>query len=184
MTTVFISGSMRIKNLDENVRFRLKHIIDSGFNVIVGDANGVDTSIQEFLMQHSYQNVTVYCTGSRPRNNVGHWAVKSIVSSAPLGTRAFFTAKDLAMTKACDFGLMVWDTKSTGTLSNAVELLQLDKKSRVYVNKEKTFVKISAVEDLEYLVTFMSDLAYKKANDKIKLVSKVEAIKHKSFELF
>ena len=98
MTTVFISGSMRIKNLDENVRFRLKHIIDSGFNVIVGDANGVDTSIQEFLMQHSYQNVTVYCTGSRPRNNVGHWAVKSIVSSAPLGTRAFFTAKDLAMT--------------------------------------------------------------------------------------
>ena len=41
MTTVFISGSMRIKNLDENVRFRLKHIIDAGFDVIVGDADGV-----------------------------------------------------------------------------------------------------------------------------------------------
>ncbi|MEZ9426115.1 hypothetical protein AB4186_22430 [Vibrio lentus] len=184
MTSVFISGSMRIKNLDENVRFRLKHIIESGFDVIVGDADGVDTSIQEFLLKHSYRSVTVYCTGEQPRNNVGRWAVKNIVSSAPKGTRAFFTAKDLAMTQDCDFGLMVWDTKSTGTLSNAVELLQLDKKSRVYVNKEKSFVKITSVQDLEHLITFMSEFSYKKANDKIKLEDKVESIKHKSFDLF
>ena len=184
MTTVFISGSMRIKNLDENVCLRLKHIVDSGFDVIVGDADGVDTSIQEFLLQHSYQNVTVYCTGGQPRNNVGRWAVKNIVSSASPGSRAFLTAKDLAMTQDCDFGLMVWDTKSTGTLSNAVELLQLDNKSRVYVNKANSFVKVTTVQDLEHLVTFMSDFAYKKADDKIKLRAKIEAIKHKSFELF
>ncbi|MEZ9067740.1 hypothetical protein [Vibrio atlanticus] len=184
MTTVFISGSMRIKNLDDNVRFRLKHIIESGFNVLVGDADGVDTSIQEFLLQHSYPNVTVYCTGGQPRNNVGRWAVKNIISTASPGSRAFFTEKDLAMTKDSDFGLMVWDTKSTGTLSNAVELLQLDKKSRVYVNKEKIFIKVTTVQDLEHLVTFMSDFSYKKANEKIKLSDKIEAMKYKAIELF
>lgn len=184
MTTVFISGSMRIKNLDDNVRFRVKHITESGFHVLVGDANGVDASIQELLHQYSYQNVTVYCTGGQPRNNLGCWTVKNIVSTAPSGSREFFTAKDLAMARECDYGFMVWDTKSTGTLSNAVELLQREKKSRVYVNKEKSFVTISDVQDLEHLITFMSGFSHKKANEKIRLDDKIESIKYKSLELF
>ncbi|HCG9114769.1 hypothetical protein P3602_15075 [Vibrio parahaemolyticus] len=184
MTTVFVSGSMRIKNLDENVRFRLKHIVESGFDVVVGDADGVDTSIQEFLFQSSYSNVTVYCTGDQARNNVGRWPIKSISSKAKKGSRAFFTAKDLAMTSDCDFGLMVWDTKSTGTLSNAIELLKLGKKSRIYVNKEKSFVKVTSVDDLKYLTTFMSEFSYKKANEKIKLEENIHYIANKKFELF
>ncbi|EPM4850237.1 hypothetical protein ACTIRA_000708 [Vibrio parahaemolyticus] len=184
MTTVFVSGSMRIKNLDENVRFRLQHIIESGFNIIVGDADGVDTSIQEYLRQAAYNNVTVYCTGGQPRNNVGRWPVKDITSSAKKGTRAFFTAKDLAMTNDCDFGLMVWDAKSTGTLSNAIELLKLGKKSRIYVNKEKSFVKVTSVDELKYLTTFMSEFSYKKANEKIKLEDSIHYIANKKLELF
>ncbi|MFZ3510537.1 hypothetical protein [Vibrio harveyi] len=184
MTTVFVSGSMRIKNLDENIRFRLQHIVDSSFNVIVGDADGVDTSIQEFLFQANYNNVTVYCTGGQPRNNVGRWAVKNISSSAQKGSRAFFTAKDLAMTNDCDFGLMVWDTKSTGTLKNAIELLKQGKKSRVYVNKDKSFVKITSVEDLKHLITFMSEFSYKKANEKLKIEQNIAYIENSTIELF
>ena len=47
MHKVFISGSMKIKNLDNNVLKRLNNIIDSNYQIIVGDANGVDSSIQE-----------------------------------------------------------------------------------------------------------------------------------------
>ncbi|HHO2170238.1 hypothetical protein [Aeromonas hydrophila] len=184
MTKVFVSGSMQIKKLDENVMFRLDHIVDSGYEVIVGDADGVDTSIQEFFLSHQYPKVTVYCTGGQPRNNVGRWPVKNIQSDATPGTRAFFTAKDLAMANDCDFGLMIWDTKSTGTLSNAIELLDLDKKSRVYVNKEKIFVRVTNASDLELLVTYMSDFAFKKADSKIKLTNKIESIKNKSGSLF
>ncbi|EHH2551009.1 hypothetical protein J7077_002129 [Vibrio parahaemolyticus] len=184
MTKVFISGSMRIKNLDENVKYRLAHLIESDYEVIVGDADGVDTSIQEFFFQHDYTKVTVYCTGGQPRNNVGRWTVVNIESKASPGSRDFFTAKDLAMAKDCDFGLMIWDTKSTGTLSNAIELLSLDKKSRVYVNKEKLFVRVTNVEDLEHLVSYMSDFAFKKADSKIRLSHKIESIKHRSGSLF
>jgi hypothetical protein len=184
MAKVFVSGSMRIKNLDENVKFRLAHIVESGYEVIVGDADGVDTSIQKFFLQNTYSKVTVYCTGGQPRNNVGSWPVKNIQSTASPGTRAFFTAKDLAMAKDCDFGLMVWDTKSTGTLSNTIELLSSEKKSRVFINKEKLFVRIAEIKDLENLVKHMSDFAFKKADEKIKLTSKIESIKNKNGSLF
>ena len=49
MTKVFISGSMKIKKLDSNVMERLDNIINSNYEVIVGDANGVDSSIQNYL---------------------------------------------------------------------------------------------------------------------------------------
>ncbi|SFG46881.1 hypothetical protein [Neptunomonas qingdaonensis] len=184
MGKVFISGSMRIKNLDDNVKFRLTHIIESGYEVIVGDADGVDASIQNFFLQHTYSKVTVYCTGGQPRNNVGRWPVKNIQSTATKGTRAYFTAKDLAMAEDCDFGLMIWDTKSTGTLSNTIELLSSEKKSRVYVNKEKLFVRVAEINDLENLVTHMSAFAFKKADEKIKLTNKIESIKNKTGSLF
>lgn len=184
MAKVFVSGSMQIKRLDNNIIFRLTHIVGSGHEVIVGDADGVDTSIQEFFLHNNYHKVTVYCTGDQPRNNVGRWPVKNIQSTATPNTRAFFTAKDLAMASDCDFGLMIWDTKSTGTLSNTIELLALDKKSRVYVNKEKLFIKITSITDLEHLVTFMSEFAFKKADSKINLTNKIEVIKNKSGLLF
>jgi len=49
MKNVFVSGSINIKKLDSKVIERLKNIISSNLRVIVGDANGVDSSIQEYL---------------------------------------------------------------------------------------------------------------------------------------
>lgn len=50
--------------------------------------------------------------------------MRVVNTSHAAGTRAFFTAKDLKMAEEADYGLMVWDTKSTGTLSNVIELLK------------------------------------------------------------
>ena len=184
MTQVFISGSMRIKHLDESVLSRINNILDKEYGVIIGDANGVDSSIQEYLNQKNAKSVRVYCTGSRPRNNIGNWKTRNISTTSRPGTRAYFTAKDLEMANDCDYGLMIWDTKSTGTLSNAIELLSRHKKSLVYINKAKEFLTVSDVKDLEKLIQYMAPGSYKKAEEKLKITAKISALSNEQVELF
>ncbi|MEG0118157.1 MAG: hypothetical protein RR748_08655 [Pseudomonas sp.] len=87
------------------------------------------------------------------------------------------------MAEAADYGLMIWDAKSTGTLSNVIELLSRKKKSLVFVNKEKEFKVVADVNQLEELITFMSDHAKQKANEKIKLFDRISSLKHDQAEL-
>lgn len=183
MTTVFIAGSISISRLHEKVADRINKIVSSDFNVVVGDADGADTSIQECLQRYRAGKVTVYCTGDSPRNNVAEWPVQRVVSKAKAGTRAYFTAKDLEMARNSDYGLMVWDCKSTGTLSNVIELLREKKKSVVFVNKNKDFVTVSDKDSLEHLVAFMSDHARAKAEEKIGLTAKIANIAQEQFSL-
>ncbi|MCV2886535.1 hypothetical protein OE749_17715 [Aestuariibacter sp. AA17] len=184
MHKVFISGSMRIKNINQDVLARIDNIINSGFHVLVGDADGVDTSIQTYLLEKHANSVLVYCAGDQPRNNIGKWKTNNIATNHSKGTRAFFTAKDLKMAEDCDYGLMIWDTKSTGTLSNAIELLKRGKKSLVFINKEKKFLKVKTVNDLETLISYMSETALTKADKKISLMSSIESFKNEQSSLF
>jgi hypothetical protein len=184
MTTVFIAGSMNIKHLDPKVKERIDNIVASEFEVIVGDADGVDTSIQQYLFGLRHSKTTVYCSGQSPRNNVGNWTVRTVETKNPEGSRAFYTAKDLVMAKDADVGLMIWDTKSAGTLSNVIELLTRKKKSVVFVNKEKSFKTVGTVKELEVLVSSMSDHAKRKADEKIRLFDKIESLKHEQTHMF
>ena len=184
MTNVFVSGSIKIKNIDSKVVERLKNIISSNFRVIVGDADGVDNSIQEYLKLNEVRSVVVYCSGDTPRNNLGHWDTKKVDTTYKPGTRQYFTAKDKTMAADCDYGFMIWDASSTGTLNNAIELVERNKISLVYINKAKQFLKIKNVQDLEKLIKFMSETSLKKADEKIGLFKKIESIKSTQHDLF
>ena len=179
MTAVFIAGSIAISRLHEKVKQRIERVLEQDFQVLVGDADGADASIQDYLRQRNASKVVVYCSGTGARNNLAHWPVRYIHSDAPPGTRAFFTAKDNEMAKAADFGLMIWDTKSTGTLSNVIELLNNEKKCVVFVNKNKEFVDVRDLPGLERLLSFMSGHARGKAEDKIKLSSQMAGMRKK-----
>lgn len=181
---VFIAGSMNIKHLDPKVKERIDNIVTQEFEVIVGDADGADTSIQQHLVSYGTTKTTVFCSGERPRNNVGHWPVQRVETSHSPGSRAFFTAKDIRMAELADIGLMIWDTKSTGTLNNVIELLARKKKSVVFVNKVKVFKNIANVEQLEDLLSFMSEHAKQKADEKIKLFNRINALKHEQMQMF
>jgi hypothetical protein len=183
-TKVFIAGSMNIKHLDSKVKVRIDNILAQDFEVVVGDADGADTSIQAYLSNHGTTKATVFCSGERPRNNVGNWPVQHVETTHPQGSRAFFTAKDIRMAEVADFGLMIWDTKSTGTLSNVIELLARKKKSVVFVNKAKLFKKISTAEQLEELLSYMSEHAKQKADEKIKLFDRINLLKHEQIGMF
>ncbi len=183
MNTIFISGSMGIKKIDPKVKDRIDNIINSHFPILLGDANGVDASVQELLNSKGYANVTVFCSGDKARNNIGRWKVVNIATDFKKNTRLFFTAKDIQMAKKCDYGFMVWDSKSTGTLSNVYELLSQGKKSLVFVNKLRTFKKVANIEDFEALVSVMSESAFRTADRKIQLNKKIQGLKQlKMFE--
>jgi len=160
---------MNIKNLHAKFVERLDKVMESKLSVVVGDADGADKSIQQALIDKNYSSVTVFCTGAQPRNNVGNWPVKSVQSSAEEGTRAYFTAKDVEMAKVADYGLMIWDTKSTGTLSNVIELIRGKKKAVVFINKEKSFLNVSDFRTFNMLISTMSEAARTKADAKIGL---------------
>ena len=169
---------MRIKNINKLVIDRIENIIRENFTVIVGDADGVDSSVQQILSNKSYKHVKVYCTGNYPRNNIGSWDIATVHSEHKPKTRLYFTAKDIEMAKSCDFGLMIWDSKSTGTLSNVYELLKMDKTSVVFVNKLKKFITVTNNIEFERLVSVMSESAFDKANKKINLKQKIYKKKH------
>jgi len=181
---VFIAGSMNIKHLAPQVKERIDNILSQDFEIVVGDADGADASVQNHLFNHGTSRTTVFCSGNRPRNNIGNWPVHTVITGHAEGSRAFFTAKDIRMAEVADIGLMIWDTKSTGTLNNIIELLTRKKKTVVFVNKAKIFKNISTVDQLEELLSFMSESAKLKADEKIKLFDRINLIKHEQAELF
>ena len=63
MHKVFVSGSINIKSLNQDILSRLDNILAADLEVIVGDANGVDSSIQAYLFEREAMNVVVYCAG-------------------------------------------------------------------------------------------------------------------------
>lgn len=183
MQKVFISGSISIDRLDQSVISRLENIVNGGMQVVVGDANGIDSSIQKFFSKESFGSVVVYCSGSVPRNNIGQWPIKTVETSAKSGTREFYTAKDKAMASECNYGFMIWDTKSTGTLGNAIELVKQGKQSLVYINKERKFISVKTPSDIKVLISNMSEKSLEKAEKKLKIKKFLNSLEFQQADL-
>ncbi|MES2339785.1 MAG: hypothetical protein V4537_16955 [Pseudomonadota bacterium] len=177
METVFVAGSIAIGTLAPEVVQRIETMVEREMAVVVGDADGADSAIQACLLEAGATRVTVYCSGRSPRNNIGGWPVEQVFTSAAPGTRAFFTAKDVEMAQVADYGLMIWDSRSTGTLSNIIELVARRRTSVVFVNKHKAFMTVGDVAALDRLVAVMSDSARLKAETKMRLSKRIDALR-------
>jgi adenine-specific DNA-methyltransferase len=152
MKTVFIGGSRRISRLGSEIRGRLDQIIENNLCVLLGDANGADKAVQSYLKERSYPHVIIFCTAGQCRNNVGRWRVESV--NPPHKTRdfEFFSAKDAAMAREADVGLMIWDGESSGTMVNAARLVGSGKSVVVYVAPQKAFWTVKSPAQLEKLL--------------------------------
>lgn len=153
MTKVFIAGSRQILRLAAEVGSRIDTMVDKGFQVLVGDANGADKAVQHYLAEKSYRNVLVHCMENHCRNNVGAWPTFQV--AAPKGARGFdyYSLKDRAMADAAEYGLMLWDGKSKGTINNVLNLSRDNKLVVVYVAPAKSFQTVRSAEDLKALLT-------------------------------
>ncbi|HKV37982.1 MAG TPA: hypothetical protein VJX67_02125 [Blastocatellia bacterium] len=148
MTKVFIGGSRRITKLPSSVEDRLHNIVEKGLEVLVGDANGSDKVVQEFLAGLNYGKVTVYCAGEDCRNNVGNWDTRAVMPESRQRNFSYYAAKDLQMACDASHGFMLWDAKSNGTLNNMINLVGRNKKVLVYFSPEKEFYKLATLADL------------------------------------
>ncbi|MBB3999753.1 addiction module antidote protein [Aureimonas pseudogalii] len=146
MNTIFIGGSRHVSRLPIEVKKRLDNVIASHHQVIVGDANGADKAVQKHFLDAHYSNVTVFCSGDAPRNNLGSWTTHHV--DVPKGTKGFqfYAAKDREMAREADFGLMIWDGKSPGTVLNVLRLVQEGKISVLFNVPDKLAVNVKTVD--------------------------------------
>ena len=147
-TNVFVAGSRRISRLPMEVQRRIDAMIASGFQILVGDAAGADKAVQRYLADKTYRNVIVHCMENRCRHNIGQWPSRRV--PAPRGVRGFdyYSIKDRVMADAAEYGLMLWDGKSKGTINNVVNLSRRHRPVVVYVAPMKSFETVRSLDDL------------------------------------
>lgn len=152
MTKVFIGGSRRISRLSPEVRQRLDRIIERRLAILVGDANGADKAVQEYLHGKHYDLVEVFCSGDSCRNNTGHWPVRAIHVQKKKRDFSFYATKDRAMADEASVGLMLWDKESVGTLMNVLRLVRHHKKVVLFVAPDRVFIEVKDDDDWTRLV--------------------------------
>lgn len=139
---VFISGSISIQELPDNVEKEINKYISKGYEVLVGDAKGVDILVQKFCNEKNYYNLTVYSTYKKPRFLASRsFRVKYIkVDFNIKSERKKQTKKDEAMTLDSDFSFVIWNGKSQGSYENILRALKYKKHVKVYLTDENIFL--------------------------------------------
>ncbi|MDH3662465.1 MAG: hypothetical protein OEU92_20955 [Alphaproteobacteria bacterium] len=151
MTTIFLSGSRSIRSLQTPVVSRLNGIVDKGFDIVVGDAAGADIRFQSLLNGWGFRAVTVFVSGHRCRNNVGDWPVQNVPVDPSLRGRAFYTVKDRRMAAIANFGFVLWDGRSPGSLNNCREVVRQGKKALVHTTRTQRFIVVKTAGDVDRL---------------------------------
>jgi len=152
MKAVFIGGSRRISRLNAEVRSRLDRIVEQKLTVLVGDANGADRAVQQYLNNRRYTDVQVFCMKDRCRNNVGAWPCVEVPAPKGLRGTEFYTMKDQEMTNRAAIGLMLWDGESAGTLANISRLIDQKKPVVVFQSKLNEIRTLRTADELRALV--------------------------------
>ncbi len=137
MRKIFISGTAgfgtkTITTLPDQIKFLLDEIIHDGDMVLVGDCQGVDTLVQEYLKNAKCDRVVVYCSGKTCRNCLGEWPIKTVLVPYGIRGRDFYAMKDKAMANDADLGIAIWDGKSVGTGNNIAYLKSMNKPVTIF----------------------------------------------------
>lgn len=149
---VFIAGPRAITELDANVTKRLEKIYNSNYTVIVGDADGIDSSVQRYFYDKNYKNVCVFASNGKARNNIGNWNIENVIVDDNIKGFDFYATKDLKMAKQADYGFMVWNGESKGTFNNIINLINLSKEVLVYYIPTEKFYTIKDMNDLDKFI--------------------------------
>jgi len=157
---IFISGSRELNQLPNEVLLKLQQFSDKNYDILIGDCYGIDSSIQKFYYDMKYANILVYASNGKARNNIGRWNIKNIAVKQNVYGFDFYKQKDIAMAKDADYGFMIWDGKSKGTLNNMVNLLSQGKFVLVYLSVSKHFFYIKSLNGLAQFILKHSQSAY------------------------
>ena len=130
---IVLGGSRHLEFIPKEIADRLMEWMENSSEFLVGDAPGTDRAFQVFLSSKKYPAVTVYTSADEIRNNLGNWQVEIVESGLKSKSNAVHAFKDRKMSQVADIGLMIWDCKSAGTLSNVIDLLEQGKNCFIWV---------------------------------------------------
>lgn len=140
---VFISGTSKLqdksstyyrKKLPKPIKDEIDKYIQKKKKIIVGDAPGIDTAVQEYLAKKGYNNVVVYGT-DYTRTNKGNWKEKiSDGSKYEEGSKEWHAVKDKAMQDDATSGLaVILENGGAGaTRKNIEALIKENKNVKIY----------------------------------------------------
>jgi len=174
---IFIGGSINFKLLNKRIHERLNNMRDQGFHIITGDADGADKSVQSFFQKMKYPNLEIYCSGNICRNNLNNWPIHNVDVDSGIKGRKFYMVKDFEMAKDCDYGFMLWDGKSPGTMNNILNLLIENKKVLVYFSPLENFFTISDLHTLNQLLKECKSENIDLIDKKIQLLNRIAKLK-------
>ena len=119
--------------------------------MLVGDCYGVDSSVQKFYADIGYDRVTIYASNGKARNNVGKWNIKNVPVSAGVHGFDFYRQKDIAMARDADYGMMIWDGKSRGTMNNILTMFEQGKPVLVFLPNQNRSIVVNSQNRLDEL---------------------------------
>lgn len=137
---VFISGKVKFDEpIPNKVKDELNRVISAKSKIIIGDAPGADTRVQDYLSDSGYKNVTVYTTDDAVRNNVGNWNVRKISGNGKETEKEVRAQKDIAMSNKSTKGIVISsddDRIDSATSLNVKRLLNSGKSIQFYDYKQ------------------------------------------------
>lgn len=146
--SVFVSGSSKTtdpnseyyrKNLPSEITNKLDDYIKNNNNIIVGDAPGIDTQVQEYLNNKNYKNVSVYTTNKKPRYIANKKWTVHIIDTYGLdpNSKEGLAMKDIAMTNAAKkgFAVILENGGAGATRNNVKRLIDQNKNVKVFMLK-------------------------------------------------
>lgn len=160
--TVFISGSSKTqtkesewyrKELPRSITAKINSYIRDHKRIIVGDAPGIDTQVQNYLKRKGYKNVIVYSTGKARYQADRTWRNRKIKSTAPVGSKEYLAAKDSAMRSAATEGLaVVIPNGASATRNNIADMVKNQKLVSVVElgENENTVMNYEPTEDKKH----------------------------------
>ena len=153
--TIFLGGSKIINRLEDEIKEDLIDFMNCGHYIIIGDCMGADFQMQKLLAENGYPNITIYYSGDRPRFNLGNWKTKHVSSNKYLSDYERQKLKDNQMAIDSDFGYMLLQGQTKGTMANVHKLLEQIKPCYVMMHDKNGVYDRTAIirkeEDLRYI---------------------------------
>lgn len=146
---IVLGGTRKVDHLPTEIIDLVRSYVEKGCVFYVGDASGIDTAFQKLLRTLGTKKVSVCSSAEEVRNNLGSWKTEKIESPIKSKSHARHSIKDRFMTSKADLGIMVWDSKSAGTLANVIDLLEMNKESYMYNLIDQELIHFDTLKNLD-----------------------------------
>jgi len=153
-----LGGSRHIFDLPNEIKEILDEKISKNNIFYIGDAQGSDIAFQNFFKAKNYKKVKIFSSAGYIRNNVGNWDWEIINSGLKSKSNAVHAFKDRHMCKLSNSGLMVWDCRSAGTLSNVIDLVRQGKDCLIWVVPDSDLYQFDNQKSLDKWMNAYQDV--------------------------